>query len=181
MHHGYATHRTGIALYLHISNAGSAASAIESVHLAYHWPMKPLTNLWWRNTIGWFWLTDQAAALEDFQVAIGDNVKVYPFLFQLNNLSGTSANTYLDIGQTTNGVIYFEQGESYGGCQPAKKDGKTKIIVRIVDAFGRKHNRRFQIPCIELEEARTYNPSFGKTFSELHGIPLPFDITTEAE
>jgi len=165
----FDVHRSAFALYLHISNVGSASSSIDAVHVGYHWHLKPLSLQWLRYKVGWFWLREQIAAIEDFQVGIGENLKVYPFLFQRSNLSGNSAETFLEIGKSTNGVVYFEQGASYGGCFPSIKQGKVSVIIRLIDAFGQNHSKRFTIPSVSFDEARKYNPSFGTTLAHLRG------------
>ena len=174
-HNSYDVHRTGIALYLVIANTGSAPSSIGNIAVGYHWHLKPFTLQWIRYRLGWFWLTNQAAALEDFQARIGGNVKVYPFLTQRNFLSPAYSDTFLNVGQSTNGVVYFEQSDSWGGCFPTVKNGRVLIRVRVLDAFGGKHTLKATIPSVSLDEARKFNPSFGKTLAELRGDPLPVD------
>lgn len=168
-HGEFDVHRSAFALYLHISNAGSASSSIDAVHIGYHWQLRPFSLQWLRYRIGWFWLTEQVAAIDDFQANIGENLKVYPFLFQKSFLSGSSAETFLQIGQSTNGVVYFEQADSWGGCFPSVADEVVRLKVRLVDAFGKSHTKSFQIPSVTPEEALKYNPSFGLTLSHLRG------------
>lgn len=169
MHGEYEAHRTGIALYLSIANVGSAASSIEGVSVGYHWHLRPFSLSWLKYTIGWFWLENQAVALQDFQVAIGRSVKVYPFLTQRNHLSPDRVDTFLEVGRSTNGVVYFEQSESWGGCYPRIENDHVRLKVRVRDVFGRGHTSVFKVPAVSLEEARKYCPAFGMTFSELHG------------
>jgi hypothetical protein len=107
--------------------------------------------------------------LTDFHVYIGNQAKAFPFLIQRSVITGHSAES----GRSTNGVVYFEQQESYGGCYPRQRNGRIKIKVRLTDAFGRHHTSRFQIDSVELASARKYNPAFGSTFSELHGEKGP--------
>jgi hypothetical protein len=171
----FEVHRTGIALYLVIANVGSAASSIESISVGYHWHLRPFSVQWLRYTVGWFWLTNQSAALEDFQAKLGDNVKVYPFLTQSNFLSPVRAETYLEVGQSTNGVVYFEQSDSWGGCFPTVKNDHVRLKVRVQDVFGKRHTAKFSVRSVAIDEARNYNPSFGKTLAELRGEQLPFD------
>lgn len=130
---------------------------------------------WLKYSIGWFWLPNQAASLTDFQAKIGENIKVFPFLTQANHLVPVDAETYLQPGQTTNGVVYFEQSDSWGGCFPSPRNGLVRVKVVVEDAFGKRHSAKFNIPSVSMEHARTYNPSFGKTIAELRGEPLPFD------
>ena len=171
----YEIHRTGVALYLSVVNIGSSPSSINNVSVAYHWNIKPFSRLWLKYSLGWFWLQKQAVALDDFQCCIGAKIKVYPFLFQNTTLGSHKGETYLNIGQATNGVIYFEQQDSWGACFPKVKGDMVKIKVMILDAFEKKHVYKFLIPSVSIESARKYNPSFGKTLSELNGEVLPHD------
>ncbi len=132
---------------------------------------------WLRYTIGWFWLTHQSTALADFQAMIGGNIKVYPFLTQINFLSSANAVTYLEVGRSTNGVVYFEQNDSWGGCFPSVNNGMVSILIRVQDVFGKKHTAKFKVPSVSIEGARNYNPAFGKTLAELRGEQLPHDRT----
>ena len=176
-HEGFDVHRTGVALYLNVANIGSAPSSIENISVAYHWHLKPFSIAWMKNTLGWFWLDQQTVALADFQAMIGEkNIKVYPFLTQRSFLSDTK--TYLEVGRSTNGVVYFEQGDSWGECYPSVRDGTVRLKVKIRDVFGRHHCATFQIPSVSIAGARKYNPSFGKTLAELRGQELPFDAAS---
>lgn len=180
-HGDYDVHRTGFALYLYIANIGSAPSSIERISIGYHWNITPFSIQWLKYRIGWFWLHDQAVALMDFQANIGDNLKIYPFLTQKSILSRESAETYLEVGRSTNGVVYFEQSDSWGACFPVVRDNNVKLRVRITDVFGNKHQATFEVPAVSFEEARKYNPSFGKTLADLHGKSLPMDVLSDAE
>lgn len=177
-HKTFDVHRTGVALYLTIANVGTAPSSIEEISVGYHWHLKPFSVTWLRNTIGWFWLHQQTTALADFQAMIGGNIKVYPFLTQRSILSNSKAETYLDVGRSSNGVVYFEQSDSWGGCFPSVRNGNVRLRVRIQDVFGRSHCTTLHVPSVSLEMARKYNPSFGKTLAELRGQELPFDATS---
>ncbi|NWO56326.1 hypothetical protein [Chromohalobacter israelensis] len=173
----FEVHRTAIALYLSVSNVGSSPSSIENVAVGYHWNVKRFSLIWLKYSIGWFWLNHQSVALEDFQAKIGESIKVYPSLFQNVNMGFNKTETYLKVGQSTNGVVYFEQADSWGGCFPKAKNDHVKVKIKILDTFGRAHTKRLKIPMVSLEYARKYNPSFGKTISELNGETLPFDQT----
>ncbi|MBE0533117.1 MAG: hypothetical protein IH626_20030 [Rhodospirillales bacterium] len=172
----FAVHRTGIALYLQISNVGSAPSSIENISVGYHWSLNRISLQWLRYAVGWFWLHEQSIAINDFQANIGANIKVYPFLTQRSILSGESADTFLEVGQSTNGVVYFEQSDSWGGCFPSHRKGIARLKVSVRDVFGGRHKVTFDVPVVTIEEARKYNPSFGKTFAELRGEVLPHDV-----
>lgn len=175
-HSEYDVHRTGVALYLHVANIGSAPSSIEQISIGYHWNIRPFSIQWLKYRIGWFWLHDQTAALADFQASIGENLKIYPFLTQKSIISGESSETFLEVGRSTNGVVYFEQSDSWGACFPIVNDNNVKLRVKITDVFGNKHQATFDVPSVSFDEARKYNPAFGKTLADLRGKPLPVDI-----
>ena len=174
-HQGHDSHQIGIALYLKITNIGSAPSSIDAVPVGYHWDLIPFSEYWRKYTLGWFWLDRFNVALEDFQVRIGDHIKVYPFLFQQGQLTNHIPSSFLQPGQSTIGIVYFEQGESWGGCQPRVVNGHVTVKIRVFDVFGKGHAVETAIPSLTLEEARNYNPSFGKTHSQMSGMTLPFD------
>lgn len=109
---------------------------------------------------------------------IGGNIKVYPFLTQRSILSDSKAETYFDVGRSSNGVVYFEQSDSWGDCFPSIRNEKVRLRVRVQDVFGRSHHATFQVPSVSLEAARKYSPSFGKTLAELRGQELPFDAAS---
>jgi hypothetical protein len=174
----FDVHRTGIALYLKIANLGSAASSINKISVGYHWQTTRFTRLWLKYGLGWFWLHNQTPAIDDFQTKIGNNIKFYPFLLQKSIIAPAHPSSYLEPGQSENGVVYFEQDGSFGACRPSIVKDKTKVKVCITDVFGSKHITSFKIKNITLKAARTYNPSFGKTLAELHDEPMPHDSNT---
>jgi hypothetical protein len=161
---GYDIHRTAISVYLGISNVGSAPASIENVSLAYHWHLSPFSWNWLKYRIGWYWIEHPIITMDDFQYDFGDRVKIYPSLFQGSHLIGKDTDTYLNTGQSVNGVVYFEQTESWGGFFPTPNKGAAKIRIAVHDSFGKKHVQTFRIPIVSLDEARKYNPSFGGTF-----------------
>jgi hypothetical protein len=167
-HHEYDVHQTAIAIYLHISNVGAAPSSIHKIRIAYHWNLTPWSLLWLKNSIGWFWIEHQAVALTDFQARIGDSIKVYPFLTQKNYLSPAKSETFLEIGQSTNGVVYFEQSESWGGCFPKSHKQQVQVKIEVSDVFGGRHKTTVKIPAVSLEEAIKYNPEFGNTLFNIN-------------
>ncbi|MDM9647509.1 hypothetical protein [Rhizobium sp. S163] len=172
-HDRFEAHTTCIALYLKVSNVGSAASSIDNISVGYHWHLRPISWAWIKYRIGWFWLEEQAISLSDFQVSIGDSVKVYPFLTQQNSISPVRVDTFLDVGRSVSGVVYFEQRESWGGCFPSPARGRVAIKIKIRDVFGRDHVSKHRISAVGLEEARKYNPTFGTTREELRKNERP--------
>jgi hypothetical protein len=164
---GHDTHRTAICLYLNIANVGSAPTSVDNVEIGYHWHVQPFSLTWLRYRVCWFWLRNQVAMLQDFQIKIGDHFKVFPSLFQRSTILGDALNTYLEIGRSVNGVVYFEQTESWGGCFPTPRQNQTKVRVAVTDVFGKKHKESFWIPIVTLDQAKKYNPSFGETLLTL--------------
>ena len=156
----HEAHRIGIALYLRIRNVGSAASSIENISIGYHWPGRSYSRVWIHN---------QCVALADFQFMFGENIKVYPFLTQVNNLLQERQETFLQVGQSTNGVVYFEQDDLLGSDFLAAKDDQICVQVVVKDAFGKQHATKLTIPSLSIEDARKYNPLFGKTLAEVRG------------
>jgi hypothetical protein len=104
-------------------------------------------------------------------------MQFYPFLTQRSIVSGVKTSTFLEPGRHENGVVYFEQSDSWGGCYPAPDEGKVPIKVALRDVYGNVHTAKFVIRLVSLEDARKYNPSFGKTFSELRAENLPHDAS----
>ncbi|MEJ5036735.1 hypothetical protein WH285_07230 [Acinetobacter johnsonii] len=170
--HGYEAHITAVVLYLNLKNVGNLPSSIEKIHIAYKWNIIPFSFNWVKYRLGWFWINNQTIALDDFQCKIGDRVKVYPFLTQLNNLAPNKVEKFIEVGKGTNGIVYFEQAESWGAMSPVVKNHKTKIKICIVDSFGKKHRKVVNIPMLELDEALKYNPSFGMTYQILSNEKL---------
>ncbi len=165
----YEVHQTGIALYLRITNTGSAPSDIKNISVGYHWNITNFNLLWLRYRLFWFWLKEQILIMKDFQYEIMGNIKIYPFLFQKSFLQAVSQkDLYLREGQNAIGVVYFEQKDSFGACFPFEKNGRTKIKVRIEDSYENFHTKIFSIPVVSIEDAKRYNPSFGETFRLLN-------------
>jgi hypothetical protein len=107
--------------------------------------------------------------MDDFQYDFGERIKIYPSLLQGTSTLGTTSETYLNVGRGVNGVVYFEQDDSWGGCLPLPRKGATRIRVAVLDSFGKKHKKTFQVPVVSLQEAKKYNPSFGGTFAAMRG------------
>lgn len=181
-HEGYDAHRTGIALYLRVINIGSAPTNIEEISIGYRWAIIPFTKLWWKYGLFRFWIEDQTIALDDFQAALPDDrTLVYPFLVQSSSISGKSAETFLDVGKSTNGVVYFEQSDSFGGCFPKSKDYQVSLRVTVKDVYGKKHSKKIVVPKVDLAGARRFNPSFGLTRTMWQEGQEIFDLPTDED
>ena len=179
-HEGYDAHRTGIALYLSIANVGAASTSIEKISVGYRWAIIPFRKLWWKYGLFRFWVSDQTVALEDFQAELGEgNIKMYPFLTQRSVLSGESADTFLEVGKSTNGVVYFEQSDSFGGCFPVSIQHRVNLKVVVTDVYGKRHRKKLLVPKVNLEGARKYKPSFGSTLTKMRADKDVFDLPVD--
>lgn len=129
-YNGHQTHRTAVALYLEISNVGSAPSSIERVSVGYH-------NFTFWYTFCWVWL-HQTVALADFAHKVGEKLRVFPFLIQQTHLNPLPAKTHFEIGELQNGVVYFEEGECWGSFGSAvipvsaSSPGPDGTVIQVV-------------------------------------------------
>jgi hypothetical protein len=165
----YDLHRTAISIYLGVSNIGSAPSSIQNVWIGYHWHIKPINWLWFRYRILWYWIKKPINTMEDFQYNFGDRIKIYPSLLQGITTTKKAPVTYLEVGKSINGVVYFEQDDSWGGCFPTSNNGKVKLRIVVIDTFGKKFKKTFWVPSVNIEEAQKYNPAFGASFAIMRG------------
>lgn len=176
-HGEFDVHRTAFSIYLQVANIGSSEASITGVEAAFHWHVQPISWAWLRYHILWFWVRHTVITMDDFQYNFGEKIKAYPSLLQGNTLTGKQSTTYLRTGESTNGVVYFELTDCWGGCFPTpRKDGTVKIRVAIVDSFNNKYKRTFKVPIVSLEEARKYNPSFAGTFATIRGTETVGDF-----
>jgi hypothetical protein len=167
-YHEADVHRTAISLYLKVTNVGHAASNIDRIEVGYHWNINKLNWLWLKYRIGWFWIKQQTVSIEDFRVLIGnDNIKFYPFLTQASTIAPSKDRTYLEAGNNTAGVVYFEGDEMWGGAFPLVKNNTTDVKIYIYDVFGGSHAVVEKIPFVDILEAKKYNRYFGETYAEI--------------
>ena len=153
---GHKTHRFAVALYLEITNKGSAPSDIGKISVAYH-------NYSFIHTFFWYWLNEETTSLRDFSTKIGEDIKVYPFLKQVSTIIPNERGTYLRIGEVANGIVYFEQEECWGSYRPRIKNGYVKFKIKVKDTFGSSHRKSVWIPIVSLEKAQEFNAEFGMT------------------
>jgi hypothetical protein len=162
--HESEAHRIAVVTYLSITNIGSAPAEIVSVSLGYH-------NYSFKYTYLWFWL-NITPVVGDFGHNIGKNIRLFPFLFQRSSLTFHSAPTYLQPGQISTGIAYFEQPESWGNFKPRLKNGKVKIKILVIDTFGKRYTKKFNIDVVDLDYAKKFNSNFGNTLSLIQENPL---------
>lgn len=146
-------HRTAIILYLKITNTGDAPTEIGQIHVGYE-SMKE----------NWYWLREETILLDDFVMPMGEKVKVFPFLKQKNSLMTNDTDTFLNVGQSRSGIVYFEQKASGGYLYP-KIDENFKVNIQVVvhDNKGRKWSIQEKITKVMIDAARDHCPHFGKT------------------
>lgn len=157
---GHKTHRTALSAYIAITNQGSAPTDIQSIHVGY----KSQAHI---NPFRWFWLKEITVSKSDFVMEMGEDLKVFPFLFQKNQLTVNDIDTYLLEGKRCNGIIYFEQDESWGNYLPRIKANKMDIIIRITDSFGSSHFSKARINKVTLAAAKKVCENFGGTRESL--------------
>lgn len=165
---GETIHRTAFSVYLKIVNVGNVPASIDNVEAAFHWHLRPFSWTWIRYRLFWTWIRQPTVVLDSFKVSIGEQDKVYPLLLQNSHITHIPAETYLRVGQSVNGVIYFEGDDAWGGCFPAlSKENVTKIKITIVDSFKRKHSIVVKIPVVPLSVSKQFCLSFGGSRSAL--------------
>jgi hypothetical protein len=157
----YKATKTALVVYLKIKNIGTAPSEIEKIQVGYH-------NDTFKYTFLWFWL-DTIIALKDFGHKIGNNgdVRYYPFLIQKNITQAIKSTNYLECGKSVNGIVHFEQHESYGGSIPKVKNNKVKIKIKVFDVYNSSYGKVFWIPIVDLEYAHKFNEKFGESLKEI--------------
>lgn len=157
---GHQTHRTAISLYLSITNVGSAPTDIKAIHVGY----KSQSHF---IPFRWFWLKDLTVSKSDFVIKLGEDLKVFPFLLQSNQLTHNQTETYLLEGKKCNGIVYFEQDESWGKYLPKTQDNRMQIKVRVYDVFGKVHSTTSVINKVTLDTAKEVCEKFGETRESL--------------
>lgn len=146
-------HRTAIILYLKITNMGNAPTEIGQIHVGY----ESMEN-------NWHWLRDETTLLDDFTMPMGEKVKVFPFLKQSNFLMKNDIDTFLNPGQSCNGIVYFEQKASSGNLYPKMDENfKVRIQILVNDTKGHNWSIEQRIPKVKIDAAREHCPHFGKT------------------
>ncbi len=73
-------------------------------------------------------------------------------------------DTFLNPGQSRNGIVYFEQKASGGDLYP-KMDENYKVNIEIIvhNNLGQKWSIREKITKVMIDAAREHCPHFGKT------------------
>jgi|SRR5438128_5161683 len=163
----YDVTRTFFALYLSISNRGSAAATIQNAKLGYKWAINKFSCDFIRYVFGWCWLPTMISMMDFHYMLKSGGAKFYPFLMQRSTVLSGQGDLYLPVGKDAHGIVYFEQSDAWGGCQPRVIRGKTRVKVCVIDSFGGTHAGKFWLPVVTLEDARKYNPAIGTTHDEI--------------
>jgi hypothetical protein len=164
-HNGLPVNKTSFAIYLRVTNIGNAPSTIGKIKLGYiKSDLKSLRTASRMKNRNWI---PETISKDDFNVMFenSDRGKTIPFLKQRNWKYTNNTDTYLQEGKSQNGMVYFEQMESYGSWVPRLSDDgqKANIVIEIKDAYGRKHLKSFDIKMVTPEYAFRYNSYFGQT------------------
>jgi len=160
VYEGHLTHRTAMSVYLSVTNTGSAPTDIEDIYVGY----KSQAS---KNKFEWFWLKELTVCKSDFMMELGDDLKIFPFFKQKNQSMENIIKTYLNEGESSNGIIYYEQEESWGKFIPTIEDNLMKIKILIKDVYGRKYTQKATIPKVTLNAAQKVCSTFGETRESL--------------
>jgi len=155
--HGVGLHRTAFLVYLKITNFGCVPVQVGDIHLGYR-------SAGDSDVESFRWLVNETVLLEDFMLPIGDKVKVFPFLKQINTSINTSKKTYLLPGEYENGLVYFEQ-EASDGLDYPYMDADSHVLsrIRVHDTLGRYWEIETSIVKVMIDAVREHNPTFGLT------------------
>ena len=160
----FPVNKTAFAIYLRVTNVGRAASSIGKIKLGYFKSDFSYRIFSKRN---WF---KEIISKEDFKIEFenSDKIKVYPFLKQHNQYFQNNNDTFLPVGKSMNGMVYFEQDEAYGSWMPRLNNDKetTNLKIIIKDSFNKNHSKKFDLKLVEPNYAFKFNPLFGQTQKE---------------
>lgn len=163
-YNGFPVNKTAFAIYLEITNVGNAPASIGKISLGYI--LSDLTPKW-RAKRNWI---DETISKSDFTIKFKDSalVKGFPFLKQQNINFPNKVDTYLEIGQSKNGIVYFEQPEAYGSWMPSlnKDNETTNLILKIHDSYEKIHKKSLIIKMVDPNISFKMNPYFGQTYNE---------------
>ncbi|MCQ4285849.1 hypothetical protein NA647_00140 [Pseudomonas stutzeri] len=160
---GHKTHRTAISLYLSITNIGSAPTDIKFIYVGYRSKNHSIP-------FRWFWLKEITVSKSDFVMKLGKDSKVFPFLMQRNQLTNNQIDTYLLEGKRCNGVVYFEQDESWGDYLPKTRNNRMTIKIKVFDVYGNHYSTKTVINKVTLDAAKEVSEKFGETRESLVGV-----------
>lgn len=153
-------------LYLSLTNVGFSPASIGSIKLGYkrdcNWHFFKSRMLWIKETL----------SKSTFRAPLADDnkkEKFYPFLKHPNEEQNLHpVDTYLNVGQSSNGIVYFEQFESWGNYLPKIVDNKVKVVLIVEDSYGRKYKKKEVVKILPLQEViDKYNASFAQTHSKI--------------
>ncbi|QDW20760.1 hypothetical protein [Flavobacterium sp. KBS0721] len=163
-HNDLPVHKSAFVIYIQITNVGKAPSSIGKIKLGYYKSDFTHKFLSKRNWI------EETISKEDFKFAFenSENIKIFPFLKQRNQLMPNESETYLPIGKQKNGIIYFEEQEAFGSWMPRENENEKTTDIKLVieDMFGGKHRKKIKLNLIEPKDALKYNSYFGQTYKE---------------
>jgi hypothetical protein len=146
---GEVLHRTAFLIY------GRVPVQVGDIHLGYRSSATP-------DGESFRWLVNETVLLQDYKDPIGENFKVYPFLKQSNSSIDNSRKTYLLPGEYENGLVYFEQEESYGLDYPyMDADSHVLTRIRVHDTLGSFWETDASVVKVKIEAIRENNPAFG--------------------
>lgn len=146
-------------IYLDVTNVGYAPTTIKRIRLRY------LRNdLNKKKKAGKNWIDATINKGFFYNRLDEENLHVFPTLIQ-RNVDGNKSDLFLEVGKSTNGVVYFEEKETYGNFVPRpNKDGTTDVLIEITDAYGKKFIKHMTVKEIDYSKALARNEFFAQTF-----------------
>ncbi|KUJ74389.1 hypothetical protein AVO42_02980 [Thiomicrospira sp. XS5] len=163
LHHNiHPCYRFVCSLYLEFVNTGFRTIVFESYQLSYPTQSKEpgSTMLCIKNL---------TVCKSDFCVPLGGgDTKVLPFFEQKGYMTGISADTFIQSGFKTNGVLYFESDEYYGDFAPFQNPNKTvSVILHLKDTLGKEYEFNIDAKLVNVDIARKTCSKFGTTYNDL--------------
>lgn len=174
----YGIHKTAFVTYIDVTNIGTEASTIGKIRIGYY--VDDGKNTFFKKRV---WV-NESSVLDDFGIPIATGkCLVTPNIRRSRVEIEEQYSSFLEIGDSKNGICYFEQSSSWGNYYPRKdEEGLTDLKIEIKDAFGNKFSKRYKSRMININEALRYNSKFGFTDLLLDKDPENFyGISTKAD
>lgn len=174
-YNGHPAFYTAISTYLNITNVGKRDSTITSVQFQYR-----SETLYFQNSRLLSFITSKEKSIHQFKSLYkysdlldrkfirsyfdlpleGNSFRRIPLLLQKDK-DGFSEDSYIKIGNSINGMLYFESYTYWGGYRPYVKNEKVDIRIIVTDAFGISHKLNDTIQVVDLKTAQKVYPEFG--------------------
>lgn len=159
---GMPVYHFAFCIYLRVNNIGYAPTDIVDARLQYQ-----RNDYNKKRKRGKNWIKGLLNK-GNFELDMGHGkVARIPYLKQKDPVLGQS-DTYLEVGKSTNGILYFEEEQSYGNFYPRPNNDKksTDVVIELIDSFGEKYKSKHTIQQITYKDALSINEFFAKTYPD---------------